>query len=117
MRNLRRCLMLSSTWLQKRRKYCAADTTALITTSQRRMSPRGRSEGCRAPTITMATAQTCRTILVLPRVEAAIVKRSEEHTSELQSRLHLVCRLLLETKRILIILAIEFVRRRLGSWR
>src|SRR2546429_3647461 len=26
--------------------------------------------------------------------------RSEEHTSELQSRLHLVCRLLLETKKI-----------------
>src|SRR2546422_6069442 len=26
--------------------------------------------------------------------------RSEEHTSELQSRLHLVCRLLLETKNI-----------------
>src|SRR2546429_7391258 len=27
--------------------------------------------------------------------------RSEEHTSELQSRLHLVCRLLLEKKKIL----------------
>src|SRR6266436_1898287 len=27
-----------------------------------------------------------------------IVERSEEHTSELQSRLHLVCRLLLEKK-------------------
>src|SRR2546429_6865103 len=27
------------------------------------------------------------------------VRRSEEHTSELQSRLHLVCRLLLETKK------------------
>src|SRR2546429_6228740 len=26
-------------------------------------------------------------------------RRSEEHTSELQSRLHLVCRLLLETKK------------------
>src|SRR2546429_6518153 len=26
-------------------------------------------------------------------------ERSEEHTSELQSRLHLVCRLLLETKK------------------
>src|SRR2546422_6361506 len=30
-----------------------------------------------------------------------IVNRSEEHTSELQSRLHLVCRLLLEKKKIL----------------
>src|SRR2546422_7454947 len=30
----------------------------------------------------------------------SIVPRSEEHTSELQSRLHLVCRLLLEKKKI-----------------
>src|SRR5687768_18057403 len=29
----------------------------------------------------------------------AVVGRSEEHTSELQSRLHLVCRLLLEKKK------------------
>src|SRR2546422_2220581 len=28
-----------------------------------------------------------------------MLKRSEEHTSELQSRLHLVCRLLLEKKK------------------
>src|SRR5687768_7864282 len=31
-------------------------------------------------------------------------KRSEEHTSELQSRLHLVCRLLLEKKKIAILM-------------
>src|SRR6266436_8924166 len=31
-------------------------------------------------------------------VQGGRVERSEEHTSELQSRLHLVCRLLLETK-------------------
>src|SRR5687768_18028867 len=30
---------------------------------------------------------------------AALAERSEEHTSELQSRLHLVCRLLLEKKK------------------
>src|SRR5687768_18598848 len=30
---------------------------------------------------------------------SSIVERSEEHTSELQSRLHLVCRLLLEKKK------------------
>src|SRR2546422_2197162 len=38
----------------------------------------------------------------LPRLERAHhqrVLRSEEHTSELQSRLHLVCRLLLEKKK------------------
>src|SRR2546422_8357577 len=38
-----------------------------------------------------------------PRVSAFLSaktdKRSEEHTSELQSRLHLVCRLLLEKKK------------------
>src|SRR2546422_7069806 len=32
-------------------------------------------------------------------VDARVVARSEEHTSELQSRLHLVCRLLLEKKK------------------
>src|SRR2546429_5408996 len=32
-------------------------------------------------------------------VEAHVFIRSEEHTSELQSRLHLVCRLLLEIKK------------------
>src|SRR5256884_24722 len=34
---------------------------------------------------------------------AATFPRSEEHTSELQSRLHLVCRLLLEKKMILVL--------------
>src|SRR2546422_7719500 len=33
------------------------------------------------------------------RREGAVDLRSEEHTSELQSRLHLVCRLLLEKKK------------------
>src|SRR2546422_3822479 len=33
------------------------------------------------------------------RVSAPPTTRSEEHTSELQSRLHLVCRLLLEKKK------------------
>src|SRR2546422_3946770 len=33
------------------------------------------------------------------RVHGASKQRSEEHTSELQSRLHLVCRLLLEKKK------------------
>src|SRR2546429_4090777 len=31
--------------------------------------------------------------------ESSVIGRSEEHTSELQSRLHLVCRLLLEKKK------------------
>src|SRR2546429_2177873 len=35
----------------------------------------------------------------VPALIAIIPHRSEEHTSELQSRLHLVCRLLLEKKK------------------
>src|SRR2546422_6899909 len=31
-----------------------------------------------------------------------LLRRSEEHTSELQSRLHLVCRLLLEKKKTIV---------------
>src|SRR3989449_6852894 len=39
-------------------------------------------------------------VLVVTGIAAAITEsRSEEHTSELQSRLHLVCRLLLEKKK------------------
>src|SRR5205809_3587209 len=34
------------------------------------------------------------------RVSMMCCRRSEEHTSELQSRLHLVCRLLLEKKKL-----------------
>src|SRR2546422_7641854 len=34
-----------------------------------------------------------------PGIETCTIVRSEEHTSELQSRLHLVCRLLLEKKK------------------
>src|SRR2546422_6949599 len=35
----------------------------------------------------------------VPRPGSPTLPRSEEHTSELQSRLHLVCRLLLEKKK------------------
>src|SRR3712207_7511584 len=38
---------------------------------------------------------------VLKHVSAGATERSEEHTSELQSRQYLVCRLLLEKKKIL----------------
>src|SRR2546429_6503724 len=44
---------------------------------------------CRVP----AAPWNCR------RSDASFLVRSEEHTSELQSRLHLVCRLLLEKKK------------------
>src|SRR2546422_4096481 len=38
-------------------------------------------------------------LLKLDVQDGAALRRSEEHTSELQSRLHLVCRLLLEKKK------------------
>src|SRR2546422_4660908 len=38
-------------------------------------------------------------VLVRPGGVGEEARRSEEHTSELQSRLHLVCRLLLEKKK------------------
>src|SRR2546422_8280211 len=37
--------------------------------------------------------------IAAPQIVARPLERSEEHTSELQSRLHLVCRLLLEKKK------------------
>src|SRR2546429_7315813 len=39
-------------------------------------------------------------VIALEALFAGPISRSEEHTSELQSRLHLVCRLLLEKKRL-----------------
>src|SRR2546422_4693032 len=47
-------------------------------------------------------ATTCPPARSMPRSRrprASSASRSEEHTSELQSRLHLVCRLLLEKKK------------------
>src|SRR3989442_7113606 len=38
-------------------------------------------------------------MLALAMAQVILAERSEEHTSELQSRPHLVCRLLLETKK------------------
>src|SRR3989449_3427344 len=38
-------------------------------------------------------------VAVRPGIAPVSTRRSEEHTSELQSRLHLVCRLLLEKKK------------------
>src|SRR2546422_7200021 len=44
-----------------------------------------------------ASSSTCRRTMVAVAIPRS--GRSEEHTSELQSRLHLVCRLLLEKKK------------------
>src|SRR2546429_5571521 len=49
----------------------------------------------RAPALAVGQGQNSRLVVARGRE----VERSEEHTSELQSRLHLVCRLLLEKKK------------------
>src|SRR2546429_1939651 len=54
-----------------------------------------RSEADRLLSFIVSAADPGLTILPTHR----IIFRSEEHTSELQSRLHLVCRLLLEKKK------------------
>src|SRR5256884_4696323 len=46
-----------------------------------------------------------------PQQQASIDERSEEHTSELQSRLHLVCRLLLEKKKNVLSYNSDSIRR------
>src|SRR2546429_6562543 len=44
-------------------------------------------------------ALSCWRLVLRPLISPCRATRSEEHTSELQSRLHLVCRLLLEKKK------------------
>src|SRR3712207_7253268 len=79
-------------------------------------SARARSQpaGCAAATRGSRSASASRALRELPEVRTALVpvglaafarllaavERSEEHTSELQSRQYLVCRLLLEKKKI-----------------
>src|SRR2546429_7181874 len=52
-----------------------------------------------APATRRLSVSSCRMTRALPEPNAMRSARSEEHTSELQSRLHLVCRLLLEKKK------------------
>src|SRR5438445_8410883 len=47
---------------------------------------------------TLSDSTSCQSNLY-PRICRALANRSEEHTSELQSRQYLVCRLLLEKKK------------------
>src|SRR2546422_5288759 len=54
--------------------------------------------GSSSATIFWIWARMARALASSPVVVERPLERSEEHTSELQSRLHLVCRLLLEKK-------------------
>src|SRR5687768_18163850 len=63
-----------------------------------RSEERSASNACIASTTRESSAVSVALSSRTPRPIAAAT-RSEEHTSELQSRLHLVCRLLLEKKK------------------
>src|SRR2546422_6357369 len=65
-----------------------------------RSSPFRSNRSAVSPHRWIHATRSRRTVLTSARRSwAATVMRSEEHTSELQSRLHLVCRLLLEKKK------------------
>src|SRR2546429_3019312 len=64
------------------------------------VGPRGRAhESHPAGTNDLIAAVVAIAQQQLPDADPVALARSEEHTSELQSRLHLVCRLLLEKKK------------------
>src|SRR2546422_2166773 len=64
------------------------------------LCPPRRSDLCRPPAAALASPrdQRCPQVGSVKSRLPLANRRSEEHTSELQSRLHLVCRLLLEKK-------------------
>src|SRR2546422_4459296 len=67
-------------------------------TGERRTRRVEAESGIGALVIVHRVALRCGDRLRGPGDAAHVQRRSEEHTSELQSRLHLVCRLLLEKK-------------------
>src|SRR2546429_4646151 len=69
------------------------------TTVENRVGQIGDLLDLTAPKVGIRMPQLADKILARASGVAIGGKRSEEHTSELQSRLHLVCRLLLEKKK------------------
>src|SRR2546422_5297123 len=61
---------------------------------------RSKPATCAAPSAPRGVGERCRRSPAWTCASSAARSRSEEHTSELQSRLHLVCRLLLEKKKM-----------------
>src|SRR5687768_17663550 len=75
-------------------------TTLFRSTNGRVVEPRrGIGRWTRRQTESCSAAESDHVARGVPIAPHARVARSEEHTSELQSRLHLVCRLLLEKKK------------------
>src|SRR2546422_5259896 len=73
--------------------------TTLFRSRGQRSHDAAAARRARAPGRGQGEAADARRLLGLPVAVEPEGERSEEHTSELQSRLHLVCRLLLEKKK------------------
>src|SRR5256884_5962152 len=84
---------------------CKSDETAealrsIVNAGHRRSATVGRVEmNGQAATLKRFPVYAPAAIAGIGSLPDTILDRSEEHTSELQSRLHLVCRLLLEKKK------------------
>src|SRR5690606_41369111 len=82
-------------------RYTSASTRTLPGSTSRVRS-RGRSHaesaGISHTATTSDASSDSTTVNAIPATRRAAMPRSEEHTSELQSRENLVCRLLLEKK-------------------
>src|SRR3989449_1438129 len=97
-----------------RARYCSPTSFRAFVTCSKRIAPsscsraRRRSSGRYWPSpkrrarrgisVSYARSRASSSCWSRNRISSNCVFRSEEHTSELQSRLHLVCRLLLEKK-------------------
>src|SRR2546422_7089895 len=96
----RRCPKCGSVYTDTGARFCPKDGSLLVEIQARKPAAPA-PPGAPAPTSGSTGVRT-----PLPPGKAAgldrastLSNRSEEHTSELQSRLHLVCRLLLEKKK------------------
>src|SRR3712207_6874263 len=74
--------------------------TTLFRSSSRSSSGRSARSSGGVRTTDAAKRPQCRRFAIGCRTTATRRERSEEHTSELQSRQYLVCRLLLEKKKL-----------------
>src|SRR5687768_17778682 len=81
--------------IQSRSSSAGRPTMGRVTTN--RIGTTGRRQFQLRGHLTLATTYSVKFLVARAR---ALFARSEEHTSELQSRLHIVCRLLLEKKKI-----------------
>src|SRR5260370_30074825 len=98
-RNLRRAGLLTGVW-----NRTAGKATALAQELECHAftSLTELAGNCEAVVICVSADDDLRAVIagLEPGLRPAITARSEEHTSELQSHLNLVCRLLLEKKKI-----------------